>query len=378
MKNIIRIAGVLAITLFAHSLNAIELKKLFHHKSAAAHTPGKSIEMASLVLYLDENPQVVKSVSKSGNMANYRFFLPSVQASSKQLQEMIDLINQSKDPGYSIAISMKSKPSHGMEIVLSCNEKQVGVVENSFDAITLDKGLVLRLFDKKLIKQIRKQNKPIIETAANDRPRVLIDCGHGGTDNGAIGCNGIKEKDVCLQVGLQIAQLLKDKKIDARLTRDTDATLTLADRTLHANSQHADLFISVHANSGSALASGIETFCLRPHLFKINSTDTVDSEQQLFITKLNEKYQKSFQLADAVHSQIIQSAAKGQAVVDRHVKYAASQVLIGTTMPAILVELGFVTNKNECALLSEKSYQQNLAQGIVAGIDKYLESNTLV
>lgn len=357
---------------------AIELKKLFHHKGGTAHAQGKSIEMGSIVLYLDQNPQVIKSTTKNGEMTNYHFFLPSVQLSNSQLQSMIDAINQTQSSDYRVTISMKSKPSHGMEIVLAFNEKKVGVVQNSFDAITLDKGIVLRLFDKKLIKHIGKQSKPIIQTAANTRPRVLIDCGHGGKDDGAVGCNGIKEKNICLQVGLEIAGLLKKKHVDALLTREIDTTLSLDDRTLCANSNNIDLFISVHANSGNPRAAGIETYCLNNALFSIHPNELLDGDQSSFLEKLNNKYQKSISLASLVQSQLVAQAVQQQAVIDRKVKYAASQVLIGATMPAILVEIGFVTNPDECALLATPSYQKRLAQGVVNGLDKYLELETLV
>src|SRR3990167_8764783 len=262
------------VILSAHmGTNGIEVRKAFHHKAGIGEQKGKSIELGSIVLYLDQSPKINSSISKQGNITKQTFFLPAVTTISKEAQEAITSINQSKDLSYSAKVSLKSNPMPGLEIVLAYNDKLVGVSEpRSFDAISLHKAIAIELYDRKLVKRFGKESRPIIEVAHNSRPQVIIDRGHGGNDSGAVGCNKIKEKDITLLIGKQIADLLRNDNIAVVLTRDSDATVKLDERTICANSHAGNLFVSIHANAApSKERSGVETYCIANNLFKKDS-----------------------------------------------------------------------------------------------------------
>lgn len=183
------------------------------------------------------------------------------------------------------------------------------------------------------------------------------------------------EKKVCLSVGLHVANLLRKKGISVLLTRAQDATVPLDRRTSLANRIAADVFVSIHANSSvSKSAQGIETFCLKS--IQSNSESTTLGKYDAAIIQQLLTYQsvESETLAHKVHSQLIATIEKEHIpVINRNVKKATSQVLVGTHMPSILIELGFLTHKVEGTYLASAEYQKILAQGITDGIFSYIK-----
>lgn len=176
----------------------------------------------------------------------------------------------------------------------------------------------------------------------NGKKVVVIDAGHGDQDPGAIGVTGKKEKDFNLAMALKVEALLKkESNIDVVLTRSDDTFLALSERVKIAEKLKADIFISIHANSGSAAANGVETY----------------------YTRSNSKA-----LATVMHKYLLQSSG----LKDRGVKAASLHVTRETTMPAVLLEAGFLSNKSDEAALFTESFQNNVAKGIVAGIKEYL------
>ncbi len=234
---------------------------------------------------------------------------------------------------------------------------------------------MVRVYNNELLGKIKDTNKPIIQVACNTPPKIIIDCGHGGIDKGAVGHNNIIEKNINLQVGLQVAQLLKKKNIEVCLTRDSDTTMLLDERTTFANRQKADLFVSIHANADPKKnSSGIETYCLAHHLFKEDEHEAIPS---VLNKQLRDKYAKSEKLAQSVHKAMLGEISSHHPVKDRRIKYDVAQVLLGTNMPAILVEIGYVTHEQESQLLAQAAYQSFIAHGIVQGIDAYLNLHRL-
>ncbi len=180
-----------------------------------------------------------------------------------------------------------------------------------------------------------------------DRRRgvILVDAGHGGRDPGAV-ANGVREKDIVLPISLILGQSLQSMGYTVYYTRTNDVEIDLEPRVALAERVNADVFVSIHANSLASLNSavnGVETFHARG--------STLGRE-----------------LASYVQSQIIASTGAN----DRNAKAAGFYVLARTSMPAILVETGFVTNPREAANLSDPNYQKRMAEAIAKGIDQFM------
>ena len=210
---------------------------------------------------------------------------------------------------------------------------------------------------------------------------IVIDAGHGGKDPGALGAGERQEKVVVLSIAKMLREKLTAKGYKVLLTREDNTFLALKGRTQFATKNRADLFISIHANaSQNSKANGIETYYL-----DVASTDKAaegiaareNADSGYSIQELNtllkglvqeSKSADSQRLATAVQKELIRATG----AVDRGVKHARFVVLIGTSVPAILVEAGFISNPTEGKNLMSAAYQQKIAGAIAIGIDKFL------
>lgn len=219
--------------------------------------------------------------------------------------------------------------------------------------------------------------------------RVVIDPGHGGEDEGAVGPNGVKEKDITLAISKKLAVSL-GKKIGAKvfLTREKDTTLTLEERNNFANSKKADLFISVHANAvKDHSVSGIETYYLNNATDEAakrlaNRENQASSKPQDEVDKIlltlfqNYNTEQSSLLAGAVHEKMISRLSKRYPkLVDRKLKSALFYVLVGAKCPGILVETSYVSNPLEEKRLTNSAYQKRLADSVAEGVEVYIKKN---
>ena len=221
--------------------------------------------------------------------------------------------------------------------------------------------------------------------------RIIIDPGHGGKDPGALGKNGIREKDVMLKLAKILADRVRnDLKCEAILTRASDTFLPLEDRTAIANTKKGDLFISLHTNAHrDRRVSGIETYILNialdEHAMNLaareNATSTKnigDLQMILNDLMLNTKINESGRLAQFVHNGLMKELHKGyKRVNNRGVRQAPFYVLIGAEMPAVLVEVGYITNQTENGRLCSTDYLNRTADGIVKGIGSYIQDMEL-
>jgi N-acetylmuramoyl-L-alanine amidase len=221
--------------------------------------------------------------------------------------------------------------------------------------------------------------------------RIVIDPGHGGKDPGAIGRNGLKEKDIMLKLANLVAERVReDLNCQAILTRGEDVFLPLEKRTAIANMKKADLFISLHVNAHKyGKVQGLETYFLNIALdedsmnlaARENATSRKNiSDLQMILNDLmlNTKINESSRLADFVHKGLVKALRKGyKKVENRGVRQAPFYVLIGAEMPAILVELGYITNSEENRRLKSETYLKRAASGIVKGIDSYIKDMEL-
>jgi len=240
--------------------------------------------------------------------------------------------------------------------------------------------------------------RPVEPDVAPDPPRrkddkrpfvVVIDPGHGGKDPGAVSSDGnLKEKDITLYVSRRLKKRLEERipGIKVELTRTDDSFLTVTQRTATANSFNADLFISIHCNSyPDSSAEGIETYYLskagseRAMRVAARENDIPlskmsDLEATLLDLMMTSKKSESEKLAETVHEGLARSASgRSSAGRDRGVKRGPFYVLLGATMPAILVECGYISNMGDRRKLGNKRYLDSIARGISSGAHTYLK-----
>lgn len=216
--------------------------------------------------------------------------------------------------------------------------------------------------------------------------KIVIDAGHGAHDPGAVGVRGLKEKDVTLDLALRLKDLLLPEGLEVVLTRNRDVYLGLEERTAIANRSHADLFISLHANSSKKsnlhgvetyflnLASSeraMETAALENSMSLAKMSDLEDILQEIFNSKMDE----SSRLAGSVQKQMMLSLRRHyRDVKDLGVKQAPFYVLLGAQMPSILAEVSFINHPVEGKRLSTETYRQRLAEALAAGLKDYIST----
>lgn len=217
--------------------------------------------------------------------------------------------------------------------------------------------------------------------------RIVIDAGHGGHDSGTIGPDGLEEKDVTLAVALRLGHLLRQRLgADVIYTRQTDKYVPLEERTAIANKAHADLFLSIHANSSSdPQVRGIETYFLNftssPDAMAVAARENADSDRSVhelsgLLRKiaLSDKIDESREFADDVQQQLYEGMAPGNpGLKDRGVKQAPFVVLIGARMPSILTEISFLTNSESDRELRQPAYRERLAEALYRGVAEYVQ-----
>jgi N-acetylmuramoyl-L-alanine amidase len=214
------------------------------------------------------------------------------------------------------------------------------------------------------------------------RFRIVLDPGHGGWDLGTVGRQGLLEKDLVLDVSERLGRLLRERlRAEVVFTRTSDAYLPLDQRAEVANQIKADLFVSVHANySDSATARGVETYYTNffspPGAREIeareNGTTPRPAPVSLSAGELHEKIEESRHLAASIQRALYATlAASNSAIRDRGVKDSAFAVLTGTTMPAVLTEISFVSSPADERNLGTEAYRQRIAEALYKGIARY-------
>jgi N-acetylmuramoyl-L-alanine amidase len=224
-------------------------------------------------------------------------------------------------------------------------------------------------------------------------PRIVIDPGHGGTQEGALGPKGALEKDLALNLAQRLKAAL-EARLDAKvtLTRTRDALVHLSQRVALANREHPDLFVSLHANSMPTRAlrartQGIETYFLSASASgeearKTAARENAEGPQErrgpgddtlAFILQdlqRTEAHGDSSRLAYSVQQALVRTSG----AEDRGVQQAPFYVLTGVDAPAILVEVGFISNPEEAKKLFSAAYQEKVADGIASGVERFLSA----
>ncbi len=212
------------------------------------------------------------------------------------------------------------------------------------------------------------------------QPVIVIDPGHGGRDHGAAR-DGISEKDVTLAVARQLADELRlrcGNKLAVRLTRNNDSFVDLSQRAAMAANDSAALFISLHCNSletvpeGGSDIEGAVIFVAPPHLPAISSGDAM--EQSIAFNRLRSHRLNATRLAQTIGQHLTHVAARSSA----HVRQEQLMVLSMATVPAVLVELDYLTNATQAKFLASRHGQLMLANAICDAIIEYSLNNGLL
>ena len=209
---------------------------------------------------------------------------------------------------------------------------------------------------------------PTPHAALNRPPRIVIDPGHGGSEDGAVGRGGLKEKDLTLEIAQRLGDLLS-KRAGAEViyTRTGDLTVALDARAAVANQAGADLFVSIHANSSDdPAARGVETYYVVKSPSSNGSAPTPVAEQH--------KLRESRKLAVDVQQALYHSFSGEKGVLNRGVKQAPFVVLLDADMPSILAEVAFVTSPADEHKLGTAEGRQAVADALYRGIAEYLST----
>jgi N-acetylmuramoyl-L-alanine amidase len=218
--------------------------------------------------------------------------------------------------------------------------------------------------------------------------RVVLDAGHGGSDPGATTA-AMTEKEITLDIGTRLKTLLEQNGFDVVVTRDADRTIALRDRAVLANDSKSDIFLSIHVNALEKYTDsrGIETYYLGatsdPSLTalaarenRVSGYSVSDMRKLLEDVYADARRDESHELATAVQRQLFSSLRKDDAGLENWgVKRAPFIVLVATDMPAILAEVGCISNEKEAAMLRRPDYRQKIAAALFEGIRAYAGTN---
>ncbi len=244
------------------------------------------------------------------------------------------------------------KPLTWRMVGLDANRWRIKLFDPKYTFKKISEGQVV-----KRIRNIRKNQKLLnnkksdyeylkLPDVKQNKFSIVIDPGHGGLDPGAIGIGGIRETDIVLEVSKIVKNLLSDKGVKVRLTRKNEVDLDLAPRVSFANNEDADIFVSIHANASRGKRrdiNGLETFYY--------------------------KGWKGRLLAKNIQKQILKVSPGSP---DRGVKQGRFYVIKNTSMPAVLVEIGFLTGRLDARRLEKATHRKRLAYAIAKGILEYL------
>ena len=297
------------------------------------------------------------------------------------------------------AVRLKQEHESVLQVVidLSISEYTYNISSEEPDSLVIDIRGPRDASDKDLVVDLLKKIElsPSISPASPEQKgkvfKIILDPGHGGEDPGAIGrSSGLKEKDVVLVVAMELASLLEEEPgIEVYLTREDDRFVYLYRRAEIANQMGGNIFISIHANAApSRKATGVETF-VNSMAFEGEGAEWVAKEENkpaesegiseearaLLLDMIQNKYKsESNDLAHFIQKRL--SEATG--LQDRGVKKAPFRVLRWAAMPAVLVEIGFLSNVWDESELKKDDFRKKTAQGILDGLRDYLKKIELM
>lgn len=219
--------------------------------------------------------------------------------------------------------------------------------------------------------------------------RVVLDAGHGGSDPGAT-AQELTEKEITLDIGRRLRTRLEARGFEVLVTRGDDRTIALRDRARLANNSKSDIFVSIHVNAITkhTRSRGVETYYLGPtndqrltelaaQENRVSGYSMADMRRLLDGVYADARRDESHQLATLVQKQLHSTLrATDPALENWGVKRAPFIVLVATEMPAILAEVGCLSNEKEASMLRRSDYRQRIADALFTGIESYARANT--
>lgn len=234
-------------------------------------------------------------------------------------------------------------------------------------------------------------NKPVIKANNNTKKVIVLDPGHGGQDPGAIGYSGVYEKNITLAMGRELKALLDKKgKYKVYLTRNTDKFIPLRERVKIARRYKADLFMSIHADSAlNRSAKGLSVYTLSENASDkeaaalaerenkadvISGLNLVEHSKEVSDILINLAQRETMNRSSEFASFMVQEMRQSVKLVANTHRFAGFAVLKAPDIPAVLLEMGYLSNRQEEKLLQQKSYRKKLAESAAEAIDKYFEN----
>lgn len=281
------------------------------------------------------------------------------------------------------------------EVLVYKEEAGITAISFKFDGLKKFKVFPLPSPPRLVIDLFSRDNEKDIATQPQQRSSsrintIIIDPGHGGKDPGAIGKSGLTEKEVVLDIGLRLKEMLVSK-IGKRviMTRETDVFIPLDERSRLANGNNGDMFVSIHANSSPRRHTrGIEVYLLGASSDKRalataareNFTTEEDVNYlQIILNDLAKDFttEKSLEFAHLTMESFSGILRERYDMVKLGVKKAPFYVLIHTDMPSILAEVSFISNHYEETLLKKDDYRQKIAEALFEGIKDYIQQGQI-
>jgi N-acetylmuramoyl-L-alanine amidase len=249
-------------------------------------------------------------------------------------------------------------------------------------------------FKEQILDTLFKKVYPQRQIPLSKIKKVVIDAGHGGTDPGSIGKLGLREKYVNLDIAKRLSSLLKSQGIDVMMTRSTDTFVPLARRVAIANNAKADLFISIHSNANRVRSlNGFEVYYVSPNVSDSKRALYSAQHEALDLDRAFFAYSPSLNLK-AILWDMIYTSNRAEALrlsqyvcraIDNNlntrvlgVKGGPFYVLKSVHMPAILIEVGYLSNYNEERLIRNSYYRQQITEGIAEGLRNYIRDSAFI
>ena len=322
-----------------------------------------------------------------------------------QINEKEITFSKNKPAQNTQKVEQKTEPSSSAKKVASAEKTSEKTSENKAEKTAKTQKENTKN-DKKIAKKPEPVNQKAMKITADTAAAsnklskkqkaskiIVLDPGHGGDDVGALSQNKkLREKDIALSVSKKTASLLKERGYKVLLTRSNDRFIKLRSRTSFANDKGAHLFISIHANAApnkekAKTMNGIETYFLSPSrsersMNAANLENKADTDEMNYFTKVSflnflnrEKIIASNKLAIDMQAALLKSVRAGYKVSDGGVREAPFWVLVGALMPAVLIEIGYISHPEESQKIANSKYQDHIAKGIADGVDEYFAKN---